>query len=203
MAVNAAIGTAADPRLSIEADVVGSYPNRVLKTLHDTSVSFEEYLHYAGITRADENRLYGPGSEYSAKSTGVLGRFLPGTQSVLGRFPGLNKETKQDVSVAEREHGTELHHFEKDTLEDPEKRRKSLVSPVGKAGSHDGAIDTSMISEEEWLTASRAARTATWGAVFYLITTDILGPFSVPWAMTQLGWGPGVSLYTIFGVLAA
>lgn len=37
--------------------------------------------------------------------------------------------------------------------------------------------------------------------IFYLITTDILGPFSVPWAMSQLGYGPGFVLYTIFGIL--
>ncbi|KAL9064071.1 MAG: hypothetical protein Q9157_007969 [Trypethelium eluteriae] len=203
MAVNAGIGMAADPRLSIEADVVGSYPNRVLRTLHDPNVTFEEYLHYAKISRADEDRVYGPSSEYAAKKPGVVGRLVPGTQSMLGRFPGLNKETKQDVSIAQSEHGTQLQHFDKETLENPELRRKSLVSPNGETGRHGSGVDTSMISEQEWLSASRAARTATWGAVFYLITTDILGPFSVPWAMTQLGWGPGVSLYTIFGVLAA
>lgn len=59
-----------------------------------------------------------------------------------------------------------------------------------------------VISDYEWHHASRAARTATWGAVFYLITTDILGPFSVPWAISQLGYGPGVALYLIFGVFA-
>jgi len=58
------------------------------------------------------------------------------------------------------------------------------------------------VSVEEWSSASRALRTATWGAVFYLITTDILGPFSVPWAMSQMGYGPGVTLYTVFGALA-
>lgn len=36
------------------------------------------------------------------------------------------------------------------------------------------------ISDEEWVNASRALRTATWSAIFYLITTDILGPFAVP-----------------------
>lgn len=40
-------------------------------------------------------------------------------------------------------------------------------------------IDRHGVSDEEWITASRAMRTATWGAVFYLITTDILGPFGV------------------------
>lgn len=57
-------------------------------------------------------------------------------------------------------------------------------------------------TDEEWFQASRAMRTATWGAVFYLITTDILGPYSVPWAMSQLGYGPGAVLYTVFAGLA-
>lgn len=38
--------------------------------------------------------------------------------------------------------------------------------------------------------------------MFYLITTDILGPFSVPWALTQLGYGPGVALYLVFAAMA-
>jgi hypothetical protein len=37
-----------------------------------------------------------------------------------------------------------------------------------------------IISDDEWVTASRAIRTATWLSVFYLITTDILGPYGVP-----------------------
>jgi hypothetical protein len=37
-----------------------------------------------------------------------------------------------------------------------------------------------VISQEEWDQASRACRTATWSAVFYLVTTDIMGPYSVP-----------------------
>lgn len=71
------------------------------------------------------------------------------------------------------------------------------------AGGHQpGMQEFGVISEYEWHHASRAARSATWGAVFYLITTDILGPFSVPWAISQLGYGPGVALYLVFGVLA-
>jgi hypothetical protein len=75
-----------------------------------------------------------------------------------------------------------------------------------------------VVSQEEWDQASRACRTATWSAVFYLVTTNIMGPYSVPyvlqeyhidavltllrWAMAQLGYGPGISLYVIFGILA-
>ncbi|KAL9086648.1 MAG: hypothetical protein Q9159_004057 [Coniocarpon cinnabarinum] len=58
------------------------------------------------------------------------------------------------------------------------------------------------ISDEEWTNASRALRTASWGAAFYLITTDILGPFGVGFALGTLGWGPGIALYTVFGFMA-
>ncbi|KID94767.1 Transmembrane amino acid transporter family protein, partial [Metarhizium majus ARSEF 297] len=58
------------------------------------------------------------------------------------------------------------------------------------------------ISEREWKQASRAIRTASWGSIFYLITTDVLGPFSTPWAFAQMGYGPGVALYTVFGAMA-
>lgn len=36
------------------------------------------------------------------------------------------------------------------------------------------------VTDAEWKTANRALRTCGWGSVFYLITTDILGPFSTP-----------------------
>lgn len=58
------------------------------------------------------------------------------------------------------------------------------------------------VSEREWKQASRALRTATWGSIFYLVTTDVLGPFSTPWAFAQMGYGPGVALYTVFGAMA-
>ena len=38
------------------------------------------------------------------------------------------------------------------------------------------------ISDTEWTNANRAFRTATWAACFYLITTDILGPFGIGYA---------------------
>lgn len=62
--------------------------------------------------------------------------------------------------------------------------------------------DRLQITDEEWTNASRAMRTASWGAAFYLITTDILGPYGVGFAMGTLGWGPGIALYTVFGFMA-
>ena len=58
------------------------------------------------------------------------------------------------------------------------------------------------ITDEEWTDASRMLRTAGWAACFYLITTDILGPYGVGFALGNLGWGPGVALYTAFGFMA-
>lgn len=51
--------------------------------------------------------------------------------------------------------------------------------------------------------ANRMLRVASWGSVFYLITTDILGPTSAPYAIAQLGYVPGALLYFLFGVAAA
>ena len=58
------------------------------------------------------------------------------------------------------------------------------------------------ISDQEWTNASRAFRTASWGACFFLITTDILGPYSIGFALGTLGWGPGIALFTVFGFMA-
>ena len=54
--------------------------------------------------------------------------------------------------------------------------------------------------ELERETASRALRLASWASVFYLITTDILGPFNAPFAISQTGWVPGTKfqLFSIF-----
>ncbi|KAL4064659.1 transmembrane amino acid transporter protein-domain-containing protein [Scleroderma yunnanense] len=59
------------------------------------------------------------------------------------------------------------------------------------------------ISDAEYRAASSALRTASWGSVFYLITTDILGPYSTPWAFSQVGYGPGVACFVVFAIMAA
>ncbi|KAF8435462.1 transmembrane amino acid transporter protein-domain-containing protein [Boletus edulis BED1] len=76
----------------------------------------------------------------------------------------------------------------------------SVVSDEKKAVSDEAAIG---VSPAEYRAASSALRTATWGAIFYLITTDILGPYSAPYAFAQVGYGPGVACFVVFGVMAA
>ncbi|CEP61063.1 uncharacterized protein LALA0_S02e05908g [Lachancea lanzarotensis] len=53
------------------------------------------------------------------------------------------------------------------------------------------------------LDSQRALRIAKASSVFFLITTDILGPTNAPYAVAQMGWAPGVILYVLFGVFAA
>ncbi|EXJ75427.1 uncharacterized protein A1O5_02123 [Cladophialophora psammophila CBS 110553] len=79
--------------------------------------------------------------------------------------------------------------------------RKKTADPAEEereSKPHAGGV----VTEEEWSNASRAFRTASWGAVFYLITTDILGPFAVPFAIGTLGFGPGCGIFTAFGIVS-
>ncbi|KAJ7657866.1 putative amino acid transporter [Mycena polygramma] len=81
----------------------------------------------------------------------------------------------------------------------------SLIWPSKSDGGvekRESSTKEGVITDTEWTDASRALRTATRGAVFYLITTDILGPFGLPYAFATMGWGPGIALYTVFAGLA-
>ncbi|KAI9758177.1 MAG: hypothetical protein M4579_003151 [Chaenotheca gracillima] len=127
---------------------------------HDPNVTFEEYLHYAELTREEEKKI-----------------------------PSLERNIKSIFSRSSRE---------KQEASDTSSEPSSTVEPKNDSGP--GLIEGP--TEEEWATASRAARSATWGSVFYLITTDILGPYSVPWAIAQMGYGPGIALYAIFACFA-
>ncbi|SPC65867.1 related to neutral amino acid permease [Ustilago sp. UG-2017b] len=50
--------------------------------------------------------------------------------------------------------------------------------------------------------AHRAIKTASWVGIFYLITTDILGPYGAPYAMSQNGWVTGNVMYIVMGFCA-
>ena len=60
-----------------------------------------------------------------------------------------------------------------------------------KVHDTDNAAPPPTADELERENASRALRLASWASVFYLITTDILGPFNAPFAISQVGWVPG------------
>ncbi|CDR48491.1 RHTO0S18e01222g2_1 [Rhodotorula toruloides] len=68
----------------------------------------------------------------------------------------------------------------------------------------DVAADLEGLSERELelVNARRALRVAGWATIFYLITTDILGPFNAPYAIASMGMASGVVLYVVFGIIA-
>ena len=77
-------------------------------------------------------------------------------------------------------------------------RKKAARDAADGNGAHDPVKDHTEvnfanrenrmeISDEEWTDASRAFRTASAGACFYLITTDILGPWGIGFSLGTLG----------------
>lgn len=128
--------------------------------IHDPNVTFEEYLYWASITRAEEKeaneryvRARGPVTVTSV----IKDRFKKGDEH--DRFLGGNGGggATEDAGAGEKTEG------------DKALQPASVGEDVAAA-----------VTPEEWKRASRAMRTAGWGAIFYLITTDILGPFSTP-----------------------
>ncbi|KAH8817436.1 transmembrane amino acid transporter protein-domain-containing protein [Xylogone sp. PMI_703] len=130
---------------------------------NDPDVLFEEYLHYAKISRAEE-RVY----------------------------EGNLQKTKEPWSLV----GVIKNRFS-----------KGHVHEVNAVLHEDRIVTThndfSTVTDLEWRQASRATRTASWGSIFFLITTDILGPSGAPWAFSNTGYGPGAALYTAFGLMAS
>lgn len=55
-----------------------------------------------------------------------------------------------------------------------------------------------LLTDAERETTYRLLRVASWQVVFYLITTDMLGWFTAGKTFSQIGYGPGVLVYTAF-----
>lgn len=77
------------------------------------------------------------------------------------------------------------------------------LAPITSIDDYAAASTANVTADQlERSNARRALRQAGWAAVFYLITTDILGPFNAPIAIAQLGYVPGILLYTVMGIAA-
>lgn len=144
------------------------------RRLHDTDVKFEEYMWYAEKTRASELIDDGP----------PVAEGKPSIWQVITRKK--NRKNIQDVQDDKVRSDSDL------TPESSKIRRTSTNVNLSKASNR------MEITDEEWTNASRMLRTATWGACFYLITTDILGPYGVGFALGTLGWGPGWFVVSVF-----
>jgi hypothetical protein len=131
-----------------------------LHAIHDHTISFEEYAYYASITRAEEK----------AENERFVAAAGPKTvKSVLkNRFTNFKPPTIVDTPT------------------EPDSPSEKHVGMEEKDGNgNDMALvnretNPMAVSDAEYKNASRAIRTAGWSSVFYLVTTDILGPFSTP-----------------------
>lgn len=122
-----------------EADIQkGTFTIEAMQYHNDTSVLFEEYLHYASITRAEEHAY--EGNLVKRKEPWSLGGLIK------NRFS--KGHVHQETSAA-------------------------VDADGGVTTTHN---NYTTVTDREWRQASRACRTASWGTVFFLITTDILGP---------------------------
>ncbi|KAI2637461.1 transmembrane amino acid transporter protein-domain-containing protein [Xylaria nigripes] len=120
--------------------------------------------------------------------------------------PRLRKVHDSKVTFEEYYYYAQRTREEQQLLEAPQWQWLSLFSHKNTADAiqekNSGPSNDQIVTDEEWTNASRAFRTASWGAVFYLITTDILGPFAVPFALGTLGYGPGIGIFTAFGIVS-
>ena len=107
---------------------------------NDPEVMFEEYLHYAKITRAEEREY--EGNLIKRKEPWSLGGIIK------------NRFSKGHVHEV-----------------------NAVVDGNTMTTTHN---NISTVTDLEWRQASRATRTASWGSIFFLITTDILGPSGAP-----------------------
>lgn len=119
----------------------------------DTSVTFEEYVHWAKVEREIER---GENAKYIEQR---------GPRTVKGMI----------MDRFSKGHGYE----EKKAREKSEQESRATDEKDGVVAS---AVpdDPMWVTDAEWRNAARALRTAGWGTIFYLVTTDILGWSSAP-----------------------
>ncbi|PMD66955.1 transmembrane amino acid transporter [Hyaloscypha bicolor E] len=148
----------------------------------DPTILFEEYLHYAKITRREEREAEKAIEKKWSFKRMIKNRFSKGQtgtviEVAVRQLSELDGEKNEETTV---ERGDPFDAFNNLTYSHP---------------SH--------VSDAEWKALSRGVRTVEWSTCFYLITSDIIGPFGIPWAFSQLGYGPGVAFFTLFGSAAA
>jgi hypothetical protein len=123
----------------------------------DPTVTYEEYVYWAKIERemeAEENKVF------QAEHGSPLAASIKSVFSKSGRAKAkADKEARLQT----------LAHLD-------EKSPGNVVTGV-QSNRND---DPFHVTDAEWRTAARALRTASWGQMFFLITTDILGWSGAP-----------------------
>ena len=164
-----------DSRPSLAESLIGTDAVRT-SGLSNSRPSFEEYIYWAQLTRANEDDE-DPSSKYTIFGWDVRRIGLLKSTSPPPRDSCFTGSQAQGNRERER-HGMMLEH-------QPLPGDPNVSLAMSGRPPSEGHIP---ISSEEYERASRAARTASWSAMFYLMTMDILGPFSVPWAFAAVSF---------------
>lgn len=157
MAQPAALALEGDPRMSASGPGIAELPTPALRNLHDPSVTIEEYFYWAKITREQQ-------------------RGIPTVKAPVRKLLSFGKRDAISSSIASSDPTKTLQ---------PNKGLGAATDEKTVDSEAPANSRPAVVTEDEWLQASRAARTATWGSIFYLITTDVLGPYSVPYVKFQ------------------
>ncbi|KAI7553285.1 amino acid transporter-like protein [Hortaea werneckii] len=157
----------------------------------DETVTFEEYTFWAKLEREmeqeEERRFKAEHGSYP------LLELIKGKFSAEGRA---RQKREKEQRVMALQSSIESHPA-------PVAETKE----GGQVQSRDASLASSnqdplKPTDAEWRVAARAMRTASWGQMFFLITTDILGWSGAPFVFSGVGYGTGVALYIIFGIFA-
>jgi hypothetical protein len=115
----------------------------------DPSITFDEYRYYAELTRDEERET----AKTEPPTVGIMQML----------FPSKSSAGVQQISASPGSRGSSNDRIEEKELSPVSSDRQNRVS----------------VTDSDWTNASRAMRTASGAAYFYLITTDILGPFGI------------------------
>ncbi|SOV08725.1 related to neutral amino acid permease [Ustilago sp. UG-2017a] len=138
----------------------------------NSGVSLEEYMFYAQIQREQE-KLYGTAGISVEADAPHASAYLENAKR------GSDEKVSQSSTFIHDK--PQVNNTDASTFDQLEG-----LSEVGKESRN----------------AHRAIKTASWVGIFYLITTDILGPYGAPYAMSQNGWVTGNVMYIVMGFCA-
>lgn len=96
---------------------------------------------------------------------------------ILGLLWPSKKTQHVDVSALHHNHGTTSINEKNGNGSDSAGSKSPPAEPIRPT-----------VTEEEWINAQRAIRQASGAACFYLITTDVLGPFGLAYSFATVGW---------------
>lgn len=131
----------------------------------DPTVTFEEYIFWAKIEREMEREEE---IKFKAEHGSMpLLDFIKGKFTSEGRARQKRDQAERAQALQASVEGIPAPHYE-------------AKGGVTTSASSDVESDPLKANNAEWRTAARAMRTASWGQMFFLITTDILGWSGAP-----------------------